>query len=605
MEVILTDTAAKFQAIKQRLPSYTVRCTFGGLEEFPRNEVAVDIDRQFKPKFKIPRAKRQLVAELKRLCQKATTIYIATDIGIIGEYVGWRIARALKLDSNRTKRLSFASLTESGLKSALQNKSAHGFDHKRIEAFQARLVCDRLVRFQISPLLSKFTGTDVVVGRRHASIFGCVSRARETPPYGTRFDLNIRFEGGLSSTFQKTFETKDQAASFVERMSRSRFEIAKDNGHSGAKLMPFTTHSLIRHTNRTILADVSTVLEAAWRLYHFGKITFVLTDSTLVERDPAEKVHRGIDSNIERLDDVDGFAQAIHVTDPSLPWLEGNIPLLDKTLYHEIWKRTVYSQLDDCVTRTVTLTSRETGDITCEISMSRTLDQENIFSNRSLTNEMIQLRSITALETPYGTISTFDLACFNFHNGFKGTTYPFDNLNLHGCKDVLWTAAPKWKIECKTNSPVTCDSQSNNIVLTPLGEKVLTFLRTHFPRLTSSDFIATVESKFEDIETGKDDWTEVADFVQKSIYPAINRLRKGKAILEPRAVRHPRALGYHPSTGEHIKVVKAKYGPCLMMGRGEKCTYFKITKSQYDTLDLDTAIPLLDRRRLLDSQSHL
>ena len=590
MEVILTDTFANATAVKKHLPSHNVRCTFGGLEEFPKNEMAIDVEKQFKPKYKIPRAKRQLVAELKRLCQKAVTIHVATDTGIIGEYVAWRIVRALKLDMNKTKRLRFTSLTEPSLKHALHDSSNH-FDLKRIEAFQARLVCDRLVRFQISPLLSKFAGVDITLGRRQASVLGCLSRARERLSE-TRFDIILQFYHGLSSSIQKQFETRNQSISFLERVSRSQFRIARDDGLSNkTRIKPFTTYSLIRYAHKAAMADVSSVLEAAWRLYHFGKITFILTDSELVVK---QSLREPVSPEISG-------EQSIRVTNLSLPQLEGNIPILDKVLYCAIWKHTMYSQLGDCITRKLTLTSESGDDIVCEVSLSPTLDTENPFSKESISDNDVRLRSVTAYESKGGTISRYDLASFNDRNDCSGSAFPFDNLNIPG-KDLLVSASPTSRLasDLRTrHSPISCDPQPPNSYLTPVGEKVTLFLSTHFPKLISDDFIRTIECKFKDVELGKDDWTEVADFVQKTIYPAINKLRKGKAILEPRAIRHPRALGFHPSTKEQIKVVKAKYGPCLMMGRGEQCLYFKITRAQYDTLHLETALPLLDRRRHL------
>ena len=598
MEVILTDTVTKTQIIKRQLPAYNVRCTFGGLEEFPKCELAVDIEKQFKPKFKIPRTKRQLVAELKRLCRNATVIYIATDIGIIGEYIGWRIVRALKLDMDKTKRLSFASLTESTLRSALQKTSACGFDHRQIEAFQARLVCDRLVRFQISPILSRYTGTDVIITRRHVSVLSCISRARKTR---SAITIHMRFNDGLCSTFQRTFETTKQATSFVDRMSRSDFKIAKDDGLVKQKLMPFTTYSLLIFGHSVLFADVQAVLEAAQRLYHFGKITFILTDSLLIKQDAVAKIHRGYveaDSKYK----LENLNEAIRVTDQSLPRLEGNIPELDKIIYHAIWKRTMYSQIDDCASRTLTLSCPDADVVTCEVSLSPTLDSDNPFSKESVSDKSILLRSITAFEAAEASISTYDLACFNLETECTSAMYPFDNLDIHGRSHVQWSASPTCRYDANPGSPVTRQQTSSNISLTPVGEKVCAFMEAHFPKLVSSDFIKLIESKFKDIENGKDDWTEVADFVQKSIYPTINRLRKGKAVQEPRAVRHPRSLGFHPSTRQEIKVVKAKYGPCLMMGRGDKCLYFKISKSQYDMLQLDTAVPLLDRRRVLNTR---
>ena len=612
MEVILTDTVAKAAALEQFLPNYSVRCTFGGLEEFPRTEISVDIERQFKPKFKIPRAKRQLVAELKRLCTKATRLYIATDIGIIGEYIGWRITRALKLDLNKTKRLLFSSLTESSLKAAMQDESKSNFDPRQIQAFQARLICDRLVSFQISPLLSKSLGTDVLVNGRQAYLLGCLSRARGEGS-ASRFEIHLQFTHGLSSNFQKVFDTRTRGVSFLDRMCRSEFKVARDDGLSEKiRIKPFTTYSLIRHAHEELHADVPSVLQSAWRLYHFGKISFIMTDSTYIEENLVKQIRQEITDSVcpeEILQDVsDKPIEAIRVANPTVPELAGNIPFLDKLLYHIIWRNTVYSQLDDCITRTISLTCKETGDVECTTLLSPTLDKNHPLSRDSNSADDIRLLCMTAFETKEDTASMYDIASFNSRNDCAGAAFSFDNLDIPGCQNLLMSMSPTFKFEWNSpdkSCPVTCYPSSPNNSLTPLGEKACKFLETHFPKLVSDDFLKTIEHKFKDIEDGTDDWTEVADLVQKSIYPAINRLRKGKAVLEPRAVRHPRVLGLHPSTGEQIKVVKAKYGPCLMMGRGEKCVYFKITKSQYDTLCLNTAIPLLDRRRLLNSRSFI
>lgn len=603
--MILTDDVTKARGISRQLPSYLVRCTFGNLEDFPRDELGIDIQKTFQPKMKIIKTKKSLLAELKRICTRASTICIATDISSEGEYRAWHIAKALRLDLNKTCRVPFTSLAEfcTVCKEATRNPrhSEYFFENRLIEAFQTRLVCNRLMEIQISPFISKLINSQVRMSGSHWPLLRCLV-SNTNPEHKTfcRYEIKLQFAHGVQSSFEKYFATHQEGIDFLECISRTKFGVIRDTGLESTKVSPFTTYSLMKHVNYHRLfcrETASNISEALSRLHFNGKIynkiviEKPLASGTTTTTTTANKIERQQKN------------QQIHVTNINQTYIQENAPELDKLLYHFIWRNTMYSQSNDCSKRTLVL-GTESLIIQSHISLSRSLDRNSVLFKDVVSKDDIRLTKLEAIVSNNCSRSANDIADFNCEAGCDGTMLCLDNWNMSRL-DPLFVYEPTSEIRMSSadNFKVSQSAGKSYIRLSQDGRTAVQFLQKNFPQLLSREFQSKLQQKFMDVDLGKDVYPNVTAYLQDSVFPTVRRLRKGRDLSEPRAIRHPRILGSHPECGRQIKVVKARYGPCLMLGQSLDCYWFKISKIQYDTLDLDTALTLILRRQKAQTSS--
>lgn len=577
MNLILTDDPIIARAISGRMPRFVIRCTFGCLEDFPKSELGIDIKHHFRAKLKVIRAKRPMVADLRRLCNKASLVFIATAQGMAGEYLGWSMSKALKINLLKLCRVPFTNVHDFCItcEHVACSSLRQPFNMKLVEAFKARLVCDRLLRFQLSPLVSRYIKSQASVGFRHWAAFKCLLANEKISPSGVHFKIQLQFANGLYSSLERSFPTREEGLALMRRIGRSTFKVCADTGLIKHKTLPLTSYSLLQHAQETSLFGQETchILDAVGRLRRFG----LISRSTIGENGEKE----------------------VWTANLGQKYFRGDVPEIDKILYELISKNTSCIDRDDCYTRDLTL-NVDGIEIQGHVLLSRSLDSDNPFLKTSISEDNIVLTSLEAIQSDGDTRSAYEIANMNCKAGCDDSCFRFDNLDVMYF-DQFFERVPTVKLtacwEGGTFSKVTNSPGQTNIKLSPVGRSAAKFVEKHFAHLLTLKFQNDLQQKLDNVKIGTADSNHVASYLQNSIHPAIVRLKRGSVRDLPRAVRHPRILGNHPQSNDVIKVVKAKYGPCLVMGDDASCIWLKISKIQYESLNLECAIPLLERRQ--------
>ncbi|MBL4888344.1 MAG: type I DNA topoisomerase, partial [Flavobacteriaceae bacterium] len=361
--LVIVESPAKAKTIEKFLgKSFKVASSFGHIADLPSNELGVDVDGDFKPKYIIPSDKKKLVRELKALAKNADMVWLASDEDREGEAIAWHLSEALNLKEAQTKRIVFHEITKTAILKAIENPRQ--IDYNLVNAQQARRVLDRLVGYQLSPVLWKKVKGGLSAGRvQSVSVRLIVEKEREIQNFKTQVSYKIEAEfinnnqKGFKAKLAKGFETKALAAQFLEQNIGAEFKVS-DLAKKPAKKSPsppFTTSTLQQEASRKLYFSVSKTMTMAQRLYEAGLITYMRTDSVNL----SNEAKNGAQNAISELYG-DSYSQpraykgkkgaqeaheAIRPTDMSRQTVDTDRD--QARLYQLIWKRTIASQMSD------------------------------------------------------------------------------------------------------------------------------------------------------------------------------------------------------------------------------------------------------------------
>ena len=362
--LVIVESPAKAKTIERFLgKDYQVESSFGHIVDLPSKELGVDVENDFKPKYTVDREKKALVKKLKDLALKAETIWLASDEDREGEAISWHLAEELKLDKSKTKRIVFNSITKSAIQKAIENP--RDINYNLVNAQQARRVLDRLVGYELSPVLWKKIKPGLSAGRvQSVAVRLIVEREREiegfTPEASFRIKAEFKTREGnvVSAKLNNTFPTKEAAEAFLKKNIGADFSVADLSKKPAKKspAAPFTTSTLQQEASRKLYFSVSRTMQVAQRLYEAGLITYMRTDSVNLSNEALSAAKDAILHNYgEEYSQVRNFTgktkgaqeahEAIRPTDMKLqsPQLERD----QAKLYELIWKRTLASQMSD------------------------------------------------------------------------------------------------------------------------------------------------------------------------------------------------------------------------------------------------------------------
>jgi DNA topoisomerase-1 len=611
--LVIVESPAKAKTIEKFLgKEYTVASSFGHIADLPSKELGVDVDGDFKPKYIVSKDKKDVVKKLKDLSKNADLVWLASDEDREGEAIAWHLAETLKLEKDRTRRIVFHEITKNAILKAIENPRS--IDYNLVNAQQARRVLDRLVGYELSPVLWRKVKGGLSAGRvQSVSVRLIVERERDIlgfkPQASYRIDAEFSNQAGKSfkAKLPKNFKTKEEAEAFLQKNLGASFKVADLSTKPAKKspAPPFTTSTLQQEASRKLYFSVSKTMTMAQRLYEAGLITYMRTDSVNLSVEAQNGAKAEIDSaygneysNPRQYKGKSKGAQeaheAIRPTDFSRHSV--HVDYDQQRLYELIWKRAIASQMSDArLERTnvkinanthkeqftangevikfegflkVYLEGNDDEDEEQEGILPAMKVQENLFSNyisaterftrapgryteASLVKKLEEL-GIGRPSTYAPTISTIQNRNYVEKGTKEGEVRNYIQMILSG------DAVNEKKLSEKVGS------DKGKLIPTDVGMVVNDFLVNHFASILDYNFTAKVERDFDEIAEGKEDWTHVMKEFYQEFHPRVEDVSQNAE----REVGE-RILGEDPATGKVVSVRLGKFGPMVQIGTAD------------------------------------
>ena len=608
--LVIVESPAKAKTIEKFLgKDFKVESSFGHISDLPSKELGVDVEGDFKPKYKVSSDKKAVVKKLKDLAKKADMVWLASDEDREGEAIAWHLAENLGLDKDKIKRIVFHEITKAAIQKAIENP--RNIDYNLVDAQQARRVLDRIVGYELSPVLWRKVKGGLSAGRvQSVSVRLIVEREREiqafNPEASYRIDAEFSNEEGqtFKAKLPKNFSTKAEAQKFLKDNANANFKVADLEKKPAKKspAAPFTTSTLQQEASRKLGFSVNRTMSNAQRLYEAGLITYMRTDSVNL----SDEAKKGAQAEIEKAfgpkyskpRNYKGKAkgaqeahEAIRPTDFSQQ--TANVERDQARLYDLIWKRTIASQMSEAqLERTNVKISASTHSslfsangemikfdgflkVYLEGTDDEDTEQEGMLPTLKV-NENLLCKYISATERYTRAPARFTEASLVKKLEELGigrpSTYAPTISTIQNRKYV-----EKGAVEGEPRNYVQLVLENNNVSETQLTEKVgsdkgklvptdigmivTDFLVNHFESILDYNFTAKVEESFDDIADGKEDWTTMMKDFYKSFHPQVEDVQ-ANADRES----GERVLGTDPDTGRQVSVRLGKFGPMVQIG---------------------------------------
>lgn len=648
--LVIVESPAKAKTIEKFLgKDFKVLSSYGHIRDLKKKDFSIDVNNDFKPSYEIPADKKALVSTLKTEAKEAETVWLASDEDREGEAIAWHLFEVLKLKPEKTKRIVFHEITKDAILHAIENP--RDIDLNRVDAQQARRVLDRIVGFELSPVLWKKVKPALSAGRvQSVAVRLIVEREREIsafkPEAAYRVIGEFLLPGGelLKAELSQRLKTEDEAKALLEACKTARFSIGDVTVKPAKKspAAPFTTSTLQQEAARKLGFSVAQTMMVAQRLYEAGHITYMRTDSvnlsSLAINTTKDEIVKTLGERYLHIRNyhthTKGAQEAHEAIRPTyISHHEINASSQEKRLYELIWKRTIASQMSDAelekTTATIAVSGRKehfvaVGEVLkfdgfLKVYMESTDDEGDAEGNDKMLpalakGDVLTLSSVTATErfsqaparyteaslvrkleelgigrpsTYAPTISTIQQREYVEKGDRKGTERKYRMLTLHD-----------GKIESGEKTELT-GADKGKLLPTDIGVVVNDFLTEYFPDILNYNFTANVEQQFDDIAEGKTVWNDEIDHFYKLFHPVVESalaLRLEHKVGE-------RVLGTDPKSGRPVSVKIGRFGPLVQIGTPEdteKPLFASLLKGQsMSTITLEEALKLFDLPRTL------
>jgi len=611
--LVIVESPAKAKTIEKFLGNdYQVESSYGHIADLPSKEIGVDVLNGFKPKYEVSADKKALVSKLKGLAKSADMVWLASDEDREGEAISWHLSEELKLDKNKTKRIVFHEITKNAILKAIDNPRE--IDYNLVNAQQARRVLDRLVGYELSPVLWKKVKGGLSAGRvQSVSVRLIVEREREIQEFKpvASYSVNAEFtnEAGkvVKAKLPKNFATKKEAEDFLNKNIGSTYKVAdlETKPTKKSPAAPFTTSTLQQEAARKLYFPVGITMQIAQRLYEAGLITYMRTDSLNLSKEASEAAQAEIIKSYgSQYSKPRTFAnkskgaqeahEAIRPTDMSRHTV--NVERDQARLYDLIWKRTLASQMSDAELERTNIkieannhneVFQATGEVIkfegflkvyLEGSDDDDEEQEGMLPalkvNERLVNQQIVAKErftqapsryteaalVKKLEelgigrpsTYAPTISTIIARTYIEKGSFEGSERKYNQL-------VLKSGEVKSQVLTEMTG-----SDKGKLVPTDIGTIVNDFLVKNFSAILDYNFTAKVEQDFDEIAEGNIDWAKMMQDFYNKFHPNVLE-------VQDNAERESgeRVLGKDPKTGKQVLVRLGKFGPVAQIGEAD------------------------------------
>jgi DNA topoisomerase I len=652
--LVIVEYPAKAKTIERFLgKNFAVKSSFGHIRDLAKKNLGIDLKNGFKPEYVISEDKKKVVDELKKAVKNAKIIWLASDEDREGEAISWHLYEVLKLKENNTRRIVFNEITKDAILEAIKNPRL--IDKKLVDAQQARRILDRLVGFELSPVLWKKIKPSLSAGRvQSVAVRLLVEREREINDFKSSSGykvvglFNVRMESGkeydVLAELPKKFNTLEETRKFLEKCKKAHFSVSdivkKPSRKSPSP--PFTTSTLQQEASRKLGFSVSQTMTVAQKLYEAGKITYMRTDSVNLSDTAIAMCRQTITSSfgqkyvqIRQYKTKSKGAQeaheAIRPTYMDKDTAAGSIT--EKKLYELIWKRTIASQMSDAqlektnITITVSTTSENfiaageviifDGFLKVYIESS---DEESEENGKGLLpplkkGQALEMNSIEATERfsqhpPRYTEASLVKKLEELGIGRPSTYAPtISTIQQRGysLREDRQGENRNFKVLILKNSTIKESSKTEitgtekaKLFPTDIGIIVNDFLVEHFSDILDYNFTALVEKEFDLIAEGKLSWPKMIG----KFYPNFHKKIESTLELTSKP-KGERILGIDPVSGKEIAVRMGRYGPIVVIGdkvTDEKPRFASLMKNQLmETITLEEAINLFKLPRVVGS----
>ena len=648
--LVIVESPAKAKTIEGYLgKDYKVASSMGHIRDLPKGGDAIDIENDFEPTYEVSPDKKEVISKLRKLAEDAEMVYLASDEDREGEAISWHLKEVLDLNDAKTRRIVFTEITKKAILNAIEKP--RGIDIDLVNAQQARRVLDRLVGYELSPILWKKIATGLSAGRvQSVAVRLVVEREREISEFKVKssFKINATFDLGKGKTLvaelPERFETEKEANDFLESCKGAKFTIddlqTKPAKRSPAP--PFTTSTLQQEAARKLGFSVIQTMTVAQKLYEAGKISYMRTDSVNLSDEARQGAERQITSAfgkeyhfVRHFKTKSSSAQEAH--EAIRPTDFGTMdPGMDRNahrLYELIWKRAIASQMADAelekTTATIGISTNpkkliatgevvkfegflkvyiESGDDEDEEENSKTLPPLNI--GQVLTLDELVGKQVFSRHPPRYTEASLVKKLEEMGIGRPSTYAPtITTVQKRGyvVKEVREGVERKYTVLTLKNNQVTktqdseiTGAEKNKLFPTNTAMVVNDFLVEHFPDITDYSFTSDIEQEFDEIANGKLQWKKMIANFYKPFHKKVAVTEK----VERSSVGKTKELGVDPKTGKNVYAKLGKFGAYVQIGEnpddngGEKPKFASLRPGQFiENITLDDAMELFKMPR--------
>jgi len=641
--LVIVESPAKAKTIEKYLgKDFTVLSSYGHIRDMQKKGMGIDLANRFEPTYEISPDKKKTVAELRKVAKTAEAVWLATDEDREGEAIAWHLAEALKLDIKTTKRIVFHEITKPAIQKAVAEPRT--VDMNVVNAQQARRVLDRIVGFELSPVLWKKIRTGLSAGRvQSVAVRLIVEREREVDAYESNFvfrvqgQLNLLDESGkevgvLDVKRTATFKTEEEATAFLEAVAKSNLTVIslEEKPAKRSPKAPFTTSTLQQEASSKLGFSVKQTMMVAQRLYESGKITYMRTDSVNLSETAIEQAKKTIIDNYgtefsvprrykTKNADAQEAHEAIRPTDFTLDIVPGERN--EQRLYQLIWRRAISSQMADAQLKRTTVDigiselasdkltakgevvtfegflkvydfgSGDDSGLLPPMTIGQAVSVAELGARQSFSrpparyNEASLVRTLEEMgigrpSTYAPTIDTVQQRGYVVKEDREGKAREYRQITLSSGKVAAETLTEM------------AGTEKNKLFPTDIAGIVTNFLSKHFGDVLDYQFTAKVESKFDTIAKGKLEWQDMLDEFYTQFHPKV----EAAELVSREEAGQQRLLGNHPENGKPMFVKIGRFGPYVQIGDGEndeKPTFASLMPGmKMDLIKLEDALEL-------------
>jgi DNA topoisomerase-1 len=643
--LVIVESPAKAKTIEKFLgKDYQVMSSFGHIRDLADKGIGIDFENNYQPQYIVSTDKKKVVSELKKASKEAEVVWLASDEDREGEAIAWHLYDELKLKPEKTRRIVFHEITKDAIVKAIENP--RNIDLHLVDAQQARRVLDRIVGFELSPVLWRKVRPSLSAGRvQSVAVRLIVEREREISAFSSEdnYKVTAQFEGvdvqgkkvNLKADLNERFATKNEAYAFLENCKNASFSVAdivtKPTKKSPAP--PFTTSTLQQEAARKLSYSVSQTMMMAQRLYESGHITYMRTDSVNLSELAINTSRTEITSmagekyvKTRRFNTKTKGAQeaheAIRPTYMSAHTIEGTAQ--EKRLYELIWKRTIASQMADAELEKTNIYINivgqnqqfvATGEVIVfdgflkvylestddesendaegllpQLNNGQVLNSLEIIAQQRFSQRPPRYSEASLVrkleELGIGRPSTYapTISTVQNRNYVEKSDRPAEKREFN----LITLKGAKISDQTKTENT---GAEKSKLFPTDIGLVVTDFLTENFPDILSYNFTAEVEKEFDLIAEGNIEWTKAIDSFYKKFHPVVEDTMKNSE----RQVGE-RVLGEDPKSGRQLSVKIGKFGPIAQIGTAEeeeKPVFASLRRDQsIESITLDEALEL-------------
>ena len=649
--LVIVESPAKAKTIEKFLgKDYIVKSSFGHIRDLSKKDLGINIDDEFRPVYEIPGDKKKVVDELTKLA-KSKTVWLASDEDREGEAIAWHLTEVLGLPVDQTKRIVFHEITKRAILEAIEKPRTVNMD--LVNAQQARRILDRLVGFELSPVLWKKVRPALSAGRvQSVAVRLIVEREREIIAFRSAAYFRVVAQFYAAGDPEKTlfkaelssrFETEAQAETFLQSCIGATFTVAKAEEKPAQRYPapPFTTSTLQQEAGRKLGMSVSQTMSVAQHLYEQGLITYMRTDSVNLSELALSSSRDAILSLMgERYVHTRQYAtktkgaqeahEAIRPTYMSNESIEGSSQ--EVRLYELIWKRTLASQMADAelekTTATISVSGCEdefqaVGEVVTfdgflkvyKESFDEEVEQEDAAGLPKMeVGEVLQREEIAAVQRFSQAPARYTEASLvrkleELGIGRPSTYAPtistiqqrgyVEKGNKEGVKREYSLLKLTGKEIKETVQTEMSGSEKSKLIPTDVGCVVNDFLMQYFPKIMDYNFTASVEKEFDEVAEGEKKWTDLMEVFYENFHPLVETTLATKTEHKV----GERMLGTDPKSGKPVSVKIGRFGPVVQIGSSddeEKPRFAQLNKEHsLETITLEEALDLFKLPRVL------